>query len=75
MPATAGLSLRFDTECAEVSKASVEADAGVDGIPLVTVWGHPQVGRCRTEVVVTVPAGTTRIEDAATGMVVDLPAP
>ncbi|MEO6989285.1 MAG: hypothetical protein ABI239_11635 [Aquihabitans sp.] len=70
-----GPSLRFDTECADVSKATVEAAGGVEGIPLVTVWGRPRMGRCRTEVVVTVPAGTARIEDAATGMVVDLPAP
>lgn len=67
--------LRLDTECAEVSEASVEPGAGVDGVPLVTVWGRPRVGRCRTELVVPVPSGTTRIEDAATGRVVDLPVP
>ncbi len=31
------------------------------------------VGRCRPTVVVDLPPGTTRIEDAATGTVVDLP--
>lgn len=70
-----GSALRFDTECADVSKAIVETGGGVDGMPLVTVWGRPRLGRCQTEVVVTVPVGTTRIEDAATGMVVDLPSP
>lgn len=70
-----GASLRFDTECADVAEISVEPGAGVDGVPLVTVWGRPRTGRCRPEVVVTVPPGTTRVEDATTGMVVDLPAP
>lgn len=70
-----GPSLRFDTECADVAEISLEPGAGVDGVPLVTVWGRPRTGRCRTEVTVTVPPGTTRVEDATTGMVVDLPAP
>lgn len=74
-PGVEGPSLSVDTECADISTSTVEIDAGVDGVPLVTVWGHPRVGRCRIEVVVTVPEGTTRIEDAATGMVIDLPAP
>ena len=70
-----GSSLRFVTECADVDEVLVEPEAGVDGLPLVTVWGHPRVGRCRPEVEVTVPAGTTRLEDGTTGMVVDLPSP
>ncbi len=68
-----GSMLRFVTECADVAEVSMEPDAGVDGLPRVTVWGRPQVGRCQPEVVVKVPAGTTRLEDGTTGMVVDLP--
>lgn len=68
-----GSVLHFVTECADVAEVSVEPGAGVDGLPRVTVWGHPQNGRCHPEVVVTVPTGTTRLEDGTTGMVVDLP--
>ena len=68
-----GSTLRFVTECADVVEVSVQPDVGVDGLPRVTVWGHPRIGRCRPEVVVVVPAGTTRLEDGTTGMVVDLP--
>ena len=74
-PGEQGSSLRLVTECADVVEVSVEPEAGVEGLPLVTVWGHPRLGRCRPEVVVTVPAGTTRFEDGTTGMVVDLPSP
>lgn len=62
-------------ECADRIEVSVEAGAGVEGVPLVTATGRPKLGRCRPTVTVDVPAGTTRIEDAATGTVVDLPAP
>lgn len=67
-------SLLLETECAEVFEVTVEAGAGVEGVPLVTVWGRPTLGRCLTEVVIEVPEGTTRVEDAATGTVVDVPA-
>lgn len=61
-------------ECAEDVRVRVEPGAGVEGLPLVTVSGRPKLGRCRPAVVVDVPAGTTRLEDAASGTVVDLPA-
>lgn len=60
-------------ECAELESAEVDPTAGVDGIPLVTAWGAPRLGRCDTQLVVPVPPTATRIDDAATGMVVDLP--
>jgi hypothetical protein len=60
-------------ECAKVTEREVRPGAGVEGLPLVTLWDRPRVGGCRTEVTLPVPTGTTRIEDAATGKVVDLP--
>jgi hypothetical protein len=60
-------------ECAEDHEVDVAPTAGVDGIPLVTAWGQPALGRCATRFVVPVAPGVDRVEDAATGMVVDLP--
>lgn len=60
-------------ECADHVAVRVEPGAGVEGVPLVTATGRPKLGRCRPTVVVDLPTGTTRIEDAATGTVVDLP--
>jgi len=59
-------------ECAEVDSVDVEPGAGEAGIPLVTAWGEPTLGRCAPEVAVSVAAGVDRIDDATTGMVVDL---
>lgn len=61
-------------ECAQDVVAQVEPGAGTEGLPLVTIDGRPKVGRCRPEVALDIPAGTTRVEDAATGTVIDLPA-
>ncbi|QXC62799.1 hypothetical protein KSP35_08475 [Aquihabitans sp. G128] len=65
--------LAVTVECAEVSSADVEPGKGVDGLPLLTVWGEPSMGRCASQLVIPVPPGVDRIDDAATGMVVDLP--
>lgn len=65
--------LVLELECAELDEVDLEPGAGVDGLPLLTAWGEPKLGRCTTTVIVEVPPGTTRIDDAATGMVVDLP--
>ncbi|CAN5514647.1 hypothetical protein BH10ACT1_BH10ACT1_32500 [soil metagenome] len=65
--------LAVTVECAELGTLDLEPGAGIDGLPLLTVWGDPQVGRCAPRIVVPIPAGVTRIDDAATGMVVDLP--
>lgn len=65
--------LVLELECADTSEVEVTPGAGVDGLPLVTAWGEPALGRCRTTVVVPVGPDVTRIDDAATGMVVDLP--
>ncbi|HEX2578553.1 MAG TPA: hypothetical protein VHK88_19575 [Aquihabitans sp.] len=62
-------------ECSEALEVAVEPGRGTEGVPLVTAWGEPQVGRCARQAVLAVPPGTTRLDDAATGMVVDLPAP
>jgi hypothetical protein len=60
-------------ECATEVTSTVQPGAGVDGLPLVTVWGHPKAGRCTVPVTLDLPPGTARIDDAASGMVVDLP--
>ncbi len=60
-------------ECAELDSVDVEPGEGIDGLPLITAWGRPTVGRCTTEVTIPVPEGTTRIDDATTGQIVDLP--
>lgn len=65
--------LAVTVECAEVAGREVRPGAGVEGLPLVTLWGRPKIGRCRTEVTLPLPDGTSRIDDAATGKVVDLP--
>ncbi|MBX3283747.1 MAG: hypothetical protein R2746_06605 [Acidimicrobiales bacterium] len=56
------------TECADAVRAEVVGDD-------VRITGTPKVGRCRPQVVLEVPPGTRSVTDAATGMVVDLPAP
>jgi len=65
--------IEVEVECAARVEASVRPGAGHDGLPLVTVWGEPRAGRCRVPVALDLPAGTERIDDAASGMVVDLP--
>jgi hypothetical protein len=57
------------TECATPSHVEVDRSGE---IPTVAVWGEPRVGRCREWVLVKVPAGTTKLTDAATSQVVDL---
>lgn len=65
--------LTVTVECAEIASTDVRPGAGVDGLALITIWGRPKVGRCHPEIAFALPAETTRIDDAATGMVVDLP--
>ena len=65
--------LAITVECAHLDSYTFEPGAGIDGLPLLTAWVEPELGRCTTRIVVPVPAGVTRIDDAATGMVVDLP--
>lgn len=60
-------------ECSTDVSASVAPAAGTDGLPLVTIGGHPVDGRCWTPVPLVLPPGTTRVDDATTGMVVVLP--
>ncbi len=61
-------------ECADDVQVRVEPGTGTEGLTLVTATGRPKVGRCRVAAVIDLPPGTTRIEDAATGTVIDLPA-
>ncbi len=65
--------LVLTVECAELDTVDVEPGAGVDDLPLVTIWGRPKFGRCAPSVAVALPSGTTSIDDAATALVVDLP--
>jgi hypothetical protein len=57
------------TECAELTHVAVDRTGA---LPTVAVWGRPKVGRCREWALVKVPAGTTKLTDAATSQVVDL---
>lgn len=68
-----GRTVEVNVECADAVTAEVENGAGIDGIPLVTVTGDPTFGRCRVPVRLDLPEGTVAIEDAATGMVLELP--
>ena len=65
--------LRLTTECAGDVAVELGADAGGSDLLQVTLRGEPKVGRCHPAVVVAVPAGTTKVIDAATSQVVDLP--
>src|SRR5699024_3226744 len=65
--------IELGTECSEDLDVDVEPEGGVDGVPLVTIWGRPQFGRCRSAVQVDLPDGTTAFEDGTTGMIVELP--
>lgn len=65
-------------ECARDLEVEVGPDHGGSDLTEVTVWGHPEVGRCTPEVAVTLPpdpAGRppTKIVDGTTSMVVELP--
>ena len=64
--------IEVEVECADSVEASVEMDAGTEGHPLVTVRGEPRAGRCAVPVRVDLPADITAVEDAATGMVVEI---
>ena len=64
--------LEVRTECAELVEEPTVA-LGDDGVPVITLWGAPQVGTCTTTAVVEVPPGTTKVVDATTSQVVDLP--
>jgi hypothetical protein len=64
--------LELTTECATEVDVAVDADGE---LPRITVWGEPAVGRCHPQVTVVVPAGTHRVVDGTTSMVVDLPPP
>jgi hypothetical protein len=59
------------TECAELD--DVEIDRTGELVE-VSLWGAPKFGRCRDRMVLSVEPGTTKITDAATSQVVDLPA-
>lgn len=65
--------VRVSVECADAVTTEIEVGAGVDGVPRVTVSGEPSFGRCRVPVELELPAGTSAIEDAATGMLLELP--
>lgn len=65
--------LVLTTECATDVSATVGIDAGGSEVPQISVTGDPQVGRCSPTATVTVPAGTTKVIDAATSQVIDLP--
>jgi hypothetical protein len=67
--------LRITTECSTEVEVEVGVDHGGSGLPEVTVWGRPSIGRCRPAVTVRVPRGTTRIVDGTTSLVIDLPEP
>ncbi|MCB0978016.1 MAG: hypothetical protein KDB02_11220 [Acidimicrobiales bacterium] len=65
--------VRVTVECSDHVRVTVEPGSGVDLLPLVTIWGDPNRNRCQTQVDLEVPPGTTRIDDAASGRVIDLP--
>jgi hypothetical protein len=60
------------TECAEIDEATFLPATG-DAPATMTIWGAPKLGTCQPQVVVPVAAGTTKVVDAATSQVVDLP--
>lgn len=60
-------------ECASSVEATVRAGAGVEALPLVTIWGRPRAGRCQIPVRLDLPPETTRFDDAASGMVINIP--
>ena len=64
--------LAVTTECAEVTEATFEPAAGAQPATL-TIWGDPKLGTCDPALVIPVPAGTTKVVDAASSEVVDLP--
>ena len=61
------------TECAGEVRVEVGTDAGGSNSPQLSVFGDPKLGRCTPEVAVAVPEGTTKIVDAATSQVIELP--
>jgi hypothetical protein len=65
--------LQVDVECADRLTVKVAIGAGTEQLPLVTIWGEPNREGCWTPVVLTLPPGTERLDDAASGTVVDLP--
>lgn len=67
--------LQVDVECADHLSVSVVVGGGIEQLPLVTVWGEPNRDGCWTPVVLTLPPDTGRIDDAASGTVIDLPTP
>ncbi len=65
--------LVVSTECSTDLEAEVGGRGRGSGPIEVTLWGEPDMGRCRSKTKVEVPAGTTRIVDGTTSLVVDLP--
>ncbi len=72
---TADGALVVATECAQRLEVHVGPDHGGSDLPEITVWGVPEVGRCRPGIAVAVPPGTTKVVDGATSQVVDLSPP
>lgn len=64
--------LELETECAELDGVPWVTTEG-DAPPTVTIWGAPKVGTCATTVEIEVAPGVTKLVDAATSQVVDLP--
>ena len=64
--------LVVSTECADITEAEFVPSA--DGGPAtMTIWGDPKLGTCSPTIVVPVAPETTKVVDAASSEVVDLP--
>ncbi|NLD77583.1 MAG: hypothetical protein GX643_13055 [Acidimicrobiales bacterium] len=61
------------TECATDLEVEVGPDNSGTGLTEITLWGSPSVGTCESSLSVSIDAGTARIVDGATSMVIDLP--
>jgi hypothetical protein len=64
--------LELATECAELEGGVWVRSRGEEP-PEVTVWGSPRVGTCAATAEIRLVPGVTKIVDAATSQVVDLP--
>lgn len=64
--------LELGTECADLEGGVWVTSRGEEP-PEVTVWGSPRVGTCTATTEIQLVPGVTKIVDAATSQVVDLP--